>query len=153
MWRVVVPMEQRESGYSAFEPRYSKGTDGGRDRKGGEGHFQLGKGGARRETDLAVVVLASACSPGSQPALRSARAIPRSRDGLRRLQRRVHRDLGTFLAFSSDLGLFFRSHHPGAGWLNRKCCAISCKTRSISIKRDLEAETKHIEVSCQKSNY
>ena len=149
----MVAMEQRGSGYSAFGSRYSTGTDDGRGMTGREGHFQLGKGGARRETDLAVVVLASACSPGSQPALRSARAIPRSRDGLRRLQRRVHRDLGTFLAFSSDLGLFFRSHHPGAGWLNRKCCAISCKTRSISIKRDLEAETKHIEVSCQKSNY
>jgi len=47
--------------------------------EGREGHFQLAKGGARRETDLAVVVLASACSPRSQAALRSTRAIPRSR--------------------------------------------------------------------------
>ena len=46
--------------------------------EGREGHFQLAKGGARRETDLAVVVLASACSPRSQAALRSTRAIPRS---------------------------------------------------------------------------
>ena len=47
--------------------------------KGREAQSQLGKTGAYGETDLAVVVLASACSPGSQPALRSARAIPRSR--------------------------------------------------------------------------
>ena len=47
--------------------------------EGREGHFKLAKGGARRETDLAVVVLASACSPRSQAALRSTRAIPRSR--------------------------------------------------------------------------
>ena len=79
MWRVVVLIEQRESGYSAFEPRYSKGTDDGRERKGGEGHFQLGKGGTRVETDLGVVLLASACSLGSQAALRSTHVIPRSR--------------------------------------------------------------------------
>ena len=36
------------------------------------------QGGARRETDLAVVVLASAFSPRSQAALRSTRAILRS---------------------------------------------------------------------------
>ena len=48
--------------------------------EGREGHFLLAKGGARRETEsLAVVVLASACSPRSQAALRSTRAIPRSR--------------------------------------------------------------------------
>ena len=80
MWRVVVLIEQRESGYSAFEPRYSKGTDDGREeRKGGEGHFQLGNGGTRVETDIGLVLLASACSLGSQAALRSTRAIPRSR--------------------------------------------------------------------------
>ena len=58
---------------------FHRNRDDGRGMMGREGHFQLGKGGARRETDLAVVVLASPCSPGSQPALRSARAIPRSR--------------------------------------------------------------------------
>ena len=72
-------MKQRDWTYRAFGPGYSRDKDGGREMEGREGHFQLGKGGARRETDLAVVVLASACSPGSQPALRSARAIPRSR--------------------------------------------------------------------------
>ena len=79
MWRVVKAMEQQESGYSAFGPRYSRDKDGGGERKGGEGHFQLGKGGTRAETDLGVILLASACSLGSQAALRSARAIPRSR--------------------------------------------------------------------------
>jgi hypothetical protein len=79
MWRVVKAMEQQESGYSAFGPRYSRDKDGGGERKGGEGHFQLGKGGTRAETDLGVMLLASASSPGSQAALRSARAIPRSR--------------------------------------------------------------------------
>ena len=39
----------------------------------------LAKGGARREMDLVSVVLASACSPRSQAALRSVRAIPKSR--------------------------------------------------------------------------
>jgi hypothetical protein len=46
---------------------------------GREGHFQLGKGGARRETDLAVALLDFACCRARQAALRSARAIPRSR--------------------------------------------------------------------------
>ena len=78
MLRVVKAMEQQESGYSAFGPRYFTGTDDGREVEGREGHFQLGKEGARRETDLAVVVLASAFSPRSQAALRSTRAIPRS---------------------------------------------------------------------------
>ena len=43
--------------------RYSTGTDDGRDRKGGEGHFQLGKGGTRAETDLAVALLDFAGAP------------------------------------------------------------------------------------------
>ena len=46
--------------------------------KGREAHSQLGKTGAYGETDLAVVVLASAFSPRSQAALRSTRAILRS---------------------------------------------------------------------------
>ena len=79
LWCVSVMMKQRDWTYRAFGPGYSRDKDGGREMEGREGHFQLGKGGACRETDLAVVVLASTCSPGSQPALQSARAIPRSR--------------------------------------------------------------------------
>ena len=75
---MLVIIKQRDSTFRAFGPGYSKGNDGGREMEGREGHFQLAKGGACRETDLAVVVLASACSPRSQAALRSTRAIPRS---------------------------------------------------------------------------
>ena len=140
MWRVVKAMEQRESGYSAFGPRFSTGTDDGRGMMGREGHFQLGKGGARRETDLAVVVLASACSPGSQPALRSARAIPRSRVAC-----------GAFnVEFTAIWVLFGRFRA-----VNTRNARILKENyldhRRRRIKRDLEAATKHIEVSCQSS--
>ena len=72
-------MKQRDWTYRAFGPGYSRDKDGGREMEGREGHFQLGKGGARRETDLAVALLDFACCRARQAALRSARAIPRSR--------------------------------------------------------------------------
>ena len=78
MLRVVKAMEQQESGYSAFGPRYFTGTDDGSEMEGREGHFQLGKEGARRETDLAVALLGFASSPGNQAALKTARVTPRS---------------------------------------------------------------------------
>ena len=78
MWRVVVPMEQRASGCSAFEPRYSKGTDDGRERKEGRATSNSGRKGRAQKLDLAIVVLATACSTGSQATLRSTRTIPRS---------------------------------------------------------------------------
>ena len=116
MWRVVKAMEQRESGYSAFGPRYSTGIDDGREMKGKEGHFQLAKGGARRETDLAVVVLASACFSRSQAALQSIRAIPRSQVACGAFTG----DFTAIWVLLGAFGLFFRSHHPGAGWCDRK---------------------------------
>ena len=78
LWRVVVAMEKRESGCSAFGPRYSTGTEGGRgnERKGGS--LQLRKGGVHIETDRAVALLGFAFSPGSQAARRATPAIPRS---------------------------------------------------------------------------
>ena len=79
LWCVPVMMKQRDWTYRAFGPGYSRDKDGGREMEGREGHFQLGKGGARRETDLAVALLDFACCRARQAALRSARAIPRSR--------------------------------------------------------------------------
>ena len=46
--------------------------------EGRGGHFQLAKGGANRETDLAVALLGFASSPGNQAALQTARVTPRS---------------------------------------------------------------------------
>ena len=108
--------------------------------EGREGHFQLAKGGARRETDLAVVVLASACSPRSQAALRSTRAIPRSRVAC-----------GAFnVEFTAVWVLFGRFRA-----VNTRNARILKENyldhRRRRIKRDLEAATKHIEVSCQSS--
>ena len=73
-------MEKRESGCSAFGPRYSTGTEGGRgnERKGGS--LQLRKGGVHIETDRAVALLGFAFSPGSQAARRATPAIPRSQE-------------------------------------------------------------------------
>ena len=102
LWWVLVIMKQPDSTYRAFGPGYSKDKDGGHEREGREGHFQLAKGGARRETDLAVVVLASAC--GVLSAKPSGSPIdprhPEISGGLRRLQRRVNRRLGAFGAVS-----------------------------------------------------
>ena len=108
--------------------------------KGGEAQSQLGKTGAYGETDLAVVVLASACSPGSQPALRSARAIPRSRV-----------TCGAFnVEFTAIWVLFGRFRA-----VNTRNARILKENyldhRRRRIKRELEAATKHIEVSCQSS--
>ena len=108
--------------------------------KGREAQSQLGKTGAYGETDLAVVVLASACSPGSQPALRSARAIPRSRVAC-----------GAFnVEFTAIWVLFGRFRA-----VNTRNARILKENyldhRRRRIKRDLEAATKHIEVSCQSS--
>ena len=52
--------------------------DTGRETEGREGQFQLAKGGAHRETDLAVALLGFASSPRNQAALKTARVTPRS---------------------------------------------------------------------------
>ena len=97
MWRVVVAMEQRHSTCHAFGPRYSTGTEDGREMKGREGHFQLRKGGAHIETDRAVALLDFAFSPGSQAARRATPAIPRSQVACGAFNRRDHRHwLGFF---------------------------------------------------------
>ena len=108
--------------------------------KGREAQSQLGKTGAYGETDLAVVVLASACSPGSQPALRSARAIPRSRVAC-----------GAFNVEFTAIWILFGRFRA----VNTRNARILKENyldhRRRRIKRDLEAATKHIEVSCQSS--
>ena len=71
-------MEQRESGYSTFEPRYSKGTDDVGEMKEREGQLQVAKGEASTETDLGVALIGFACSTRNQAARRSTRAILRS---------------------------------------------------------------------------
>ena len=99
MWRVVVPMEQEESRCAAFEPRYSKGTDDGREWEGGgplltrEGRG-VRKNGPRRRSSLLSVLSGKPSGSPIDP------RHPEISGGLRRLQRRVHRHLGTFWAVS-----------------------------------------------------
>ena len=71
-------MKQRDWTYRAFGPGYSRDKDTGRETEGREGQFQLAKGGAHRETDLAVALLGFASSPRNQAALKTARVTPRS---------------------------------------------------------------------------
>ena len=104
--------------------------------KGREAHSQLGKTGAYGETDLAVVVLASACSPGSQPALRSARAIPRSRVAC-----------GAFNVEFTAIWVLFGRFWAVKTRNARRMLENHLEHRRRRIKRDLEAATKHIEVS------
>jgi len=85
--------------------------------EGREGHFKLAKGGARRETDLAVVVLASACSPRSQAALRSTRAIPRSQVACGASTGEITAIWAFFLAVFLIMG-------PRAGPEERKWCVM-----------------------------
>ena len=108
--------------------------------KGREAQSQLGKTGAYGETDLAVVVLASACSPGSQPALRSARAIPRSRVAC-----------GAFNVEFTAIWVLFGRFWAVKTRNARRILENHLEHRRRRIKRDLEAATKHIEVSCQSS--
>jgi hypothetical protein len=108
--------------------------------KGREAQSQLGKTGAYGETDLAVVVLASACSPGSQPALRSARAIPRSRVAC-----------GAFNVEFTAIWVLFGRFWAVKTRNARRILENHLEHRRRRIKRDQEAATKHIEVSCQSS--
>ena len=71
-------MKQRDWTYRAFGPGYSRDKDTGRETEGREGQFQLAKGRAHRETDLAVALLGFASSPRNQAALKTARVTPRS---------------------------------------------------------------------------
>ena len=52
--------------------------DTGRESEEREGQFQLAKGGAHMETDLAVALLGFASSPRNQAALKTAHVTPRS---------------------------------------------------------------------------
>ena len=133
-------MDKRESGCSAFGPRYSTGRDDGCGMTGREGHFQLGKGGARRETDLAVALLDFACCRARQAALRSARAIPRSRVAC-----------GAFNVEFTAIWVLFGRFWAVKTRNARRILENHLEHRRRRIKRDLEAATKHIEVSCQSS--
>ena len=133
-------MEQRELTWRAFGPRYSTGTDAGREIEEREGHFQLGKGGRARERTSP-----SCFSP--QRSLREAKRLSErpapSRD-LRWPTAPSPARSPPFGCFSGGFVLLFRSHHPAPGW----CVHSTVETSRLievtsSSKCFLEADEAH----------
>ena len=125
-------------------PREQRTDDGG-EMKGREGQLQVAKGGASTETDLGVALIGFACSTRSQAARRSTRAIPRFQVASGAIN-------GKFTAvwcFYCSLWPFLPISPPRSWVVEEKMLRNVMRVRSISIKRDLEVATKHIEVAGQ----